>query len=666
MCGEGGGGAEMTDFNMSSLGCQDEEGMYCPDFFPRGEESCPEPRDPDPRPLPLRARFKTKEDLVDAVRFEALKQGKTMMQDRAKKGPTYVTLGCADKLSKRANGSCGAFVSGCLLKNGQWSVAQKSFNMEHMNCNGEPKISGRMLRKSTGVRRAVIADQNVRGKVLQSHAWLDLNVSAGKRMMFRVRDGIRNDLNCSSSKSYYFLEPWARKFRHLNTQSSCRIEWCANGEFKRLFLMHEAAVHVFKHSAQSLVMEDCAFMKSKTYNGQFMAMSFVDGNLNNVLLAQALTPKEDQENYEWFFNQINSHDAELFRILNGFLFTHISDRNKGLAAALGSSYPAANKMSCFKHIVGNITNSKHVPGLGPRVADLWAIQGATTSEEFENGLKALAAHNDAAVRYLRDIPGGPQVWALHKQIQHGIAVFGKRTSNTIESENARYLEARDQEPFKFLHMTCRMQLQLNNTSRQNAAKWARRGMLLTQAIHNINKRNEGLTNGYFVTRVNDRKALVQKPGAHTIERTVTFGPDAGLCSCTEWGQMQYPCRHAIAANRELMFKADVQDWYEYAFSGIYLLSNYKKAYENPGITPPSLHELVREISHTEDPEGGVKRLAPPMYQTAGRPAKKRKRKRTETAGGQPVKVYTCGTCGSAEHNKRRCPRNFIDLTGDDD
>ena len=41
---------------------------------------------------------------------------------------------------------------------------------------------------------------------------------------------------------------------------------------------------------ESLVMEDCAFMKAPTYNGQFMAMSFVDGNLNNVLLAEALTP----------------------------------------------------------------------------------------------------------------------------------------------------------------------------------------------------------------------------------------------------------------------------------------------------------------------------------------------------------------------------------------
>ena len=28
--------------------------------------------------------------------------------------------------------------------------------------------------------------------------------------------------------------------------------------------------------------------------------------------------------------------------------------------------------------------------------------------------------------------------------------------------------------------------------------------------------------------------------------------------------MQYPCRHAIAANRILKFKTDVKEWYEYA------------------------------------------------------------------------------------------------------
>ena len=98
------------------------------------------------------------------------------------------------------------------------------------------------------------------------------------------------------------------------------------------------------------------------------------------------------------------------------------------------------------------------------------------------------------------------------------------------------------------------------------------------------------------------------------ERTVEFTQDEGFCSCPEWQQMQYPCRHAIAANRILKFKPDVKEWYEYAFNHIYLFSNYKRAYSNPDITPPSLCELV-----PEDEAEGIQRLRPSRYKTVGRP-----------------------------------------------
>lgn len=180
-------------------------------------------------------------------------------------------------------------------------------------------------------------------------------------------------------------------------------------------------------------------------------------------------------------------------------------------------------------------------------------------------------------------------------------------------------------------------------------------MLLTNAIHSINLKNERLSNVYVVTEINSTKALVSRDGCMD-ERTVEFRPDGGFCSCTEWQQMQYPCRHAIAANRILEFKTDVKEWYEYAFNHIYLLSNYKRAYSNPDITPPTLHGLM-----PEDEAGGIQRLRPSRYKTTKRPRKKRIRKRRETEDGGPVKVYKCSICGSTEHNVRRCSNNYNDI-----
>ena len=106
-------------------------------------------------------------------------------------------------------------------------------------------------------------------------------------------------------------------------------------------------------------------------------------------------------------------------------------------------------------------------------------------------------------------------------------------------------------------------------------------MLLTNAIHNINKKNEQLSNGYMVTKINNTEALVLKGNS---ERTVKFEETVGKCSCSEWQQLGYPCCHAIIANKVLQYKADAKEWYEYAFSPIYLLSNYEKAYfNNPNI-----------------------------------------------------------------------------------
>ena len=158
-------------------------------------------------------------------------------------------------------------------------------------------------------------------------------------------------------------------------------------------------------------------------------------------------------------------------------------------------------------------------------------------------------------------------------------------------------------------------------------------------------------NSYSVLKINENTALVKRIDGNRRERKVHFAEDGGSCSCTEWQQYLYPCRHAIAANKALKFKIAVSEWYSYAFSPIYLASSFKLAFENDGIIPPIISDLVPED------EASVQRLAPLWYATAGRPRKKRQRKRKENATGGPVKKYKCSVCGSTDHNRRNCTRS---------
>ena len=103
----------------------------------------------------------------------------------------------------------------------------------------------------------------------------------------------------------------------------------------------------------------------------------------------------------------------------------------------------------------------------------------------------------------------------------------------------------------------------------------------------------------------------------------------------------------------LKFKGDVREWYSYAFSAIYRTSSFKLAYENEGIIPPIIGDLVAEDDST------IQRLPPLWYATTGRPKKKRRRKRNENAtgdtmvweSGNSINGYEVGVSNQVEINQ---------------
>mgnify|MGYP003331995347 FL=1 len=123
----------------------------------------------DTRPKALRQGFDTKKQAVDAIKFEAVKQGKSLMFDVKKSSSRSIVLGCTDRLKKNATGTCPASVRATRLKDNRWHVSQKACNMEHVNCNGWQRITARMLANNNEIKIAVFADGSISGKSLQTH-----------------------------------------------------------------------------------------------------------------------------------------------------------------------------------------------------------------------------------------------------------------------------------------------------------------------------------------------------------------------------------------------------------------------------------------------------------------------------------------------------------------
>jgi hypothetical protein len=220
------------------------------------------------------------------------------------------------------------------------------------------KPTANMLVDLPSVLIAVESNKSVSAKSLQAEVHAHDKIQVHKRLLYRVKSSIKSEDNHTYSDEFYKLEPWAQQFNELNPTSLARVVWDGDNRFVGLGLINGCALHVAQHSVQRVTFIDCAFMKHPYYNGQFMALAMVDGNLNNLLLGAALVPAESKENYKWFFELISEKAPLLAPLLNSKNYTHFSDRDKGLIPALQECFPTGNKRNCFLHIVKNLQSKK--------------------------------------------------------------------------------------------------------------------------------------------------------------------------------------------------------------------------------------------------------------------------------------------------------------------
>jgi zinc finger SWIM domain-containing protein 3 len=110
--------------------------------------------------------------------------------------------------------------------------------------------------------------------------------------------------------------------------------------------------------------------------------------------------------------------------------------------------------------------------------------------------------------------------------------------------------------------------------------------------------------------------------------------DQQYCSCREFTEQQFPCRHAAAVI--LTLGVPPEDFIHHT----YFISSLRATYENC-ITPISVDGLVSDCTT-------VPRV---VKKKAGRPKKVRIRSRGEVDYENQL---TCGICGGKGHNRSTC------------
>jgi hypothetical protein len=220
-----------------------------------------------------------------------------------------------------------------------------SFNAAHEGCSGVPKPTTRQVSRMQTAVAAVHSDSALQGPSLSAKIQALEGITVPMRTLYRAREVLLQDTSSDYLNGCQRVKSLLQLFNKANPGSCMDFQLSPDGRFRRAFLSHPDVEHITPAS-QRVLGVDGAFLKHKGADNVMLVMVGRDGNLENILLAVAICPSEDEENCLWFFEWCQRAGISV-RELPVF-----SDRGSGLIAA-------ASKMGitlhyCTRHIIGNM------------------------------------------------------------------------------------------------------------------------------------------------------------------------------------------------------------------------------------------------------------------------------------------------------------------------
>ena len=179
-------------------------------------------------------------------------------------------------------------------------------------------------------------------------------------------------------------------------------------------------VRAFPHTTRVIGLDDC-HIKAR-YGGALLVMTVLDGNGNVFPAAIGIAESENCETWFWFLALVQT----AFQTGLGDGLVVLSDREKGLDAALEALLPAAAHSYCVYHIEKNVKSSFHtsLDGL------LFRAAKAGDEKTFNEVLDKNKTVNERAGRYIEAIEKTKWARAFFPGRR-----FGHVTSNISESMN---------------------------------------------------------------------------------------------------------------------------------------------------------------------------------------------------------------------------------------
>uniref|UniRef100_A0A8I6YRB1 MULE transposase domain-containing protein n=1 Tax=Hordeum vulgare subsp. vulgare TaxID=112509 RepID=A0A8I6YRB1_HORVV len=392
-------------------------------------------------------------------------------------------------------------------------------------------------------------------------------IEISRHMAYRAKNKALEVVEGDGDRQYLCIRDYLQTVMEKNPGSRCHV-WTIrpinkpekNPRFHGLFFGLHAQIEGFKNGCRPFIGIDGCFLKLGN-GAQVLAATARDGNNNFYPLVFGVVGTEDTATWSWFLNQLK---YALGGTTGQFgTYTFMSDRQKGLLAAVHLVFPHSSHRYCLRHIYANFQSAGYKGGDLKKLVDAAAY--AFDKCDFDVAMEELRKEDKDAWEWMCNIP--PKHWARHALDTH--CKTDLVVNNISEVFNSYILKVRDK-PIVTMIDSIRTKLMPRYASRREGVEHVQWEITPTYAERlEWEKRN-----ARWCTAVCAKKGLWQvtnTPRTYEVNLTESSG-------CFKWDLTGIPCKHDVCA----IYKA--KEFPEDYVSDFFKKPMYKEAYQKPHIS----------------------------------------------------------------------------------
>ncbi|CAN1764428.1 hypothetical protein LINPERHAP1_LOCUS9247 [Linum perenne] len=454
----------------------------------------------------------------------------------------------------------------------------------------------------------------------------DFGIEVNYAQVRRAIQHARMEMLGSDSEAYMQLPWFCDKLQEANPGSSAKLVLDDENKFQRLFVSYRALVEGFENGCRPVLYLDSTPLKSK-HHEILLTASTLDGDDDIFPVSFAIVDVENKDSWRWFMEQLRS------AISSSEPITFVSDREKELRELVLEVYGNGYHRFSLYHLLEEFKRNLKGPFLGDGRPSLpvYMLGAACTPriETFNMLMERIKGVSTKAYDWLMMIE--PEYWASAYFKGEQYVPEKPDTFNTAEFYSKWIDEVWEMPITMKLEALRGKMMELIQSRKTDSEGWTWQRLTPSKEKK---LQDEG-------TKARSYKVLFSNGIVFEVHDCVinVVDVESRRCTCMEWIQNEFPCRHAIAVSSRTGKQA-----YDYC-SKYYSVENYRATY--CGSINPVTETYAPPCEEKKDSEVVV--LPPTTPKPPALPKESYYKRR-----GDLKRIILCTRCKGEGHNKATC------------